>query len=105
MLSKGIVNSSAIFDRINENGYKGSLSSVKDYINNNKNLVLAKRQLVAPQGNRGRRYETEPGESYQMDWVFVTVETADGQLYRIACFAMICHHCGQRYIEFFPNAK
>ena len=23
----------------------------------------------------------------------------------IACFAMICHHCGKRYIEFFPNAK
>ena len=105
LLSKGIVNSSVIFDRISENGYKGSLSSVKDYINNNKNLVPAKRQLVAPRGNRGRRYETEPGESYQMDWGFVTVETADGQSYKIACFAMICHHCGQRYIEFFPNAK
>ena len=64
LLSKGIVNSSVIFDRISENGYKGSLSSVKDYINNNKNLVPAKRQLVAPQGNRGRRYETEPGESF-----------------------------------------
>ena len=48
LLSKGIVNSSVIFDRISENGYKGSLSSVKDYINNNKNLVPAKRQLVAP---------------------------------------------------------
>lgn len=105
LLSKGIVNSSVIFDRISENGYKGSLSSVKDYISNNKNLVPAKRQLVAPQGNRGRRYETEPGESYQMDWGFVTVETANGQSYKIACFAMICHHCGQRYIEFFPNAK
>lgn len=40
-----------------------------------------------------------------MDWGFVTVETANGQSYKIACFAMICHHCGQRYIEFFPNAK
>ena len=37
---------------------------MKDYINNNKNLVPAKRQLVAPRGNRGRRYETEPGESF-----------------------------------------
>ena len=24
---------------------------------------------------------------------------------KVACFAMICHHCGERYIEFFPNAK
>ena len=28
-----------------------------------------------------------------------------GKLLHIACFAMICHHCGQRYIEFFPDAK
>ena len=21
------------------------------------------------------------------------------------CFAMVCHHCSQRYVEFFPNAK
>ena len=20
-------------------------------------------------------------------------------------FAMICHHCGKKYVEFFPNAK
>lgn len=25
--------------------------------------------------------------------------------FKVACFAMICHCCGQRYIEFFPNAK
>lgn len=105
LLSKGIVNSSIIFDRISDNGYKGSLSSVKDYISNNKNLVPSKRQLIAPQGNRERRYTTEPGDSYQMDWGFVTVETSYGKSYKIACFAMICHHCGQRYIEFFPNAK
>ena len=29
----------------------------------------------------------------------------DGSEYQVACFAMICHHCGQRYVEFFPNAK
>ncbi|MBM6927641.1 hypothetical protein H6B51_17435, partial [Pseudoflavonifractor phocaeensis] len=23
----------------------------------------------------------------------------------VARSVMICHHCGQRYIEFFPNAK
>ena len=104
-LTKGITNASVIYDRIKEQGYIGSLSTVKSYIHEHKHLVPAKRQIVAPQGNRGRRYETGPGESYQMDWGFVNVETSYGKAYKIACFAMICHHCGQRYIEFFPNAK
>jgi hypothetical protein len=40
-----------------------------------------------------------------MDWGFVNVDTGHGDPYKVACFAMICHHCGERYIEFFPNAK
>lgn len=40
-----------------------------------------------------------------MDWGFVNVECIDGTVFQTACFAIICHHCGQRYIEFFPNAK
>lgn len=64
-----------------------------------------KRQQVATQGNLGRQYLTEPGEAYQMDWGFTDVLTPDGQKYRIACFAMVCHHCGLRYIEFLPNAR
>ena len=45
-------------------------------------------------------------EAYQMDWGFTNVITPYSNVpIRAACFAMICHHCGQRYIEFFPNAK
>ena len=40
-----------------------------------------------------------------MDWGFVNVESDNGGSYRAVCFAMMCHHCGSRYIEFFPNAK
>lgn len=47
---------------------------------------------------------TELGETYQMDWGFTDVLAYDGKTYRVACFAMICHQCGQWYIEFFPNA-
>ena len=82
LLRKGVTNSSVVFE-----------------------LVPAKRQVVAPQGNRGRRYQTPPGESYQMDWGFVEVETENGKSYKVACFAMICHCCGHRYVEFFPNAR
>lgn len=78
---------------------------MKRYIATHKHLIPAKRQLVAPQGNRGRRYVTKPGEAYQMDGEFTDVLDYNSQTYRVACFAMICHHCGQRYIEFFPNAR
>jgi len=40
-----------------------------------------------------------------MDWGFVKVLCHDDRTYKLACFAMICHHCGFRYVEFFPNAK
>ena len=104
-LMKGVTNSSVIYDRLKELGFQGGLTIVKGYISSHKNLVPAKRQIVVPQGNRGRRYQTEPGESYQMDWGFIKVETERGQEYKLACFAMICHCCGHRYVEFFPNAR
>lgn len=104
-LRKGVKNSEVIYPMISDLGYEGSKSTLKKYITDHKDLLPAPRQQVAPQGNRGRRYNTEPGESYQMDWGFVNVETDPGSSFRVACFAMICHHCGKRYIEFFPNAK
>ena len=105
LLMKGVTNSSTIKDRLNEAGCTSSQTTIKKYISEHKDLVPAKRKIVAPQGNRGRRYTSEPGESFQMDWGFVTVEQDSGVSYRAACFAMICHHCGERYVEFFPNAK
>ena len=104
-LRKNVSNSSVIYDRLVENGYKGGLTQVKVYIGNHKDLLPPKRQAIEPQGNRGRRYSTEAGESYQMDWGFVKVNAYDGTVFQVACFAMICHHCGERYVEFFPNAK
>ena len=105
LLMKGVTNTSVILDRLKKNGFQGGLTIVKGYVSSHKNLVPAIRQIVAPQGNRGRRYQTESGEAYQMDWGFVEVETENGRTYKISCFAMICHCCGQRYIEFFPNAR
>ena len=105
LLRSGVTNSSVLLERLQDQGYEGSQSTVKRYIQKHKDLVPAKRQVVVSQGSRGTRYHTEPGEAYQMDWGFVTVTTHDGDEYKVACFAMICHHCGFRYVEFFPNAK
>lgn len=105
LLKSGVTNSSVCLDRLRENGYTGGLTAIKNYIAAHHDLVPAKRQIIAPQGNRGRRYRSAPGESYQMDWGFVEVEDENGNKYKVACFAMICHCCGKRYIEFFPNAR
>jgi hypothetical protein len=56
-------------------------------------------------GSRARRYETDPGRIFQMDWGFTNAVDYEGLFRQLACFAMICHHCGKRYIEFFPNAR
>lgn len=105
LLKNGVVNSAVCLAKLRENGFPGGQTIVKEYISSHQHLVPAKRHLVAPQGNRGRRYSTEPGETFQMDWGFTKVQAYDGSEYNAACFAMICHHCGQRYVEFFPNAK
>ena len=105
LLKNGVVNSAVCHARLRENGFLGGQTTVKMYIASHQHLVPAKRHLVAPQGNRGRRYSTSPGEAFQMDWGFTKVQAYDGSEYNAACFAMICHHCGQRYVEFFPNAK
>ncbi len=105
LLSKGVTNSSVVFDRLRDDGYEGSLTSVKRYIAAHRDLAPAKRRLVAPQGNRGRRFETAPGEACQMDRGFVKVRDWTGEERRCACFAMVCHRCGTCYVEFFPNAR
>ena len=105
LLKNGVSNSTVCLEWLQAIGFSGSRSTVKRYIASHKHLIPAKRQQIAPQGNRGRRYTTSPGETYQMDWRFTDVLDYNEQVYRVACFAMICHHCGECYIEFFPNAK
>lgn len=105
LLMNGVTNSVVCLERLQEAGFPGGISAVKDYIAAHRDLVPAKRHLVEPQGNRGRRYETKPGEAFQMDWGFTKVLDYTGAEYQVACFAMCCHHCGSMFIEFFPNAK
>ena len=103
---RDVTSSRAVFERLVEQGYRGGLTTVKAYMADHRDLVPAKRKAVAPQGSRGQRFRTGPGESYQMDWGFVNVEDREaGETCRIACFAMCCHHCGTSYVEFFPNAR
>lgn len=105
LLRKGVKNSSVCFSRIREMGYTGGITQVKEYIHDHKDLLPKKRKAATRKNNRGRRYQTKPGEKYQMDWGFVNVESRAEKVTRLACFVMVCHACGKRYVEFFPNAK
>lgn len=104
-LQSGVTNSSIIHRKLRSLGYTGGLTILKDYIRGHRDLVPANRQAECKSGNRGRRYETSPGDCYQMDWGFVNVDDGHDGAYQYACFAMVCHHCGYRYVEFFPNAR
>src|SRR5699024_1956759 len=105
LLKNGVTNSAVCLSRLRANGYTGSQTTIKNYILAHQHLIPPARYAVAPQGNRGRRYTTGPGDAFQMDWGFTKVQSFTGEEYSVACFAMVCHHCGERYVEFFPNSK
>lgn len=104
LIRSGVTNSSACFDRIRAKGYPGGLTRVKEYIASRSHLAPPARR-AAPSRGTGMRFTTEPGEAYQMDWGFVDALDPAGNERRMACFAMVCHHCGTCYVEFFPNAR
>ena len=69
LLRGGAANSSVCLDRIRERGYEGGPATVKDHIAGHRYLVPARRRSAAvPQGSRGRRFHTRPGEAHQAGW-------------------------------------
>ena len=104
-LKKGTTNSEVICTFITKLGYDGGLTIIKDYVRNHRDLVPAPRVLAVESTNRGVRYYGGVGEMFQMDWGFVKVIDDGGNEWQCACFAMVCHHCGLRHVEFFKSAR
>ena len=102
---RGAANSQVIYERLLGQGYRGGPVSARTHMAAHRDLVPAPRRHVAPQGGRSQRFRTGPGEAYQTGWGFASVENREGSERGIACFAMVCHHCGTFYVEFFPNAR
>lgn len=108
LLMNNVTNSVVIKKKLDEVGFSGGITIVRDYVSKNEDALVPSQRSIAVQDqdkSRGMYYTTGPGECFQMDWGFVDVEDTQGGTWRCACFAMVCHHCGMRYIEFFPNAK
>lgn len=103
-LMRGITNSAVIYRDISSRGYSGSRTTVKEFIRKNSSIIPAKRKAEGPL-ERAKRYDTGPGEMFQMDWGFSSAVNDAGEKWNFACFVMVCHHCRTCYVEFFPTAR
>ena len=55
LLKIGVSNSEVLYDRIKELGYKGGKTTIKNYIADHKDLLPAKRIIVAPSGKQRQK--------------------------------------------------
>lgn len=51
LLKQNVTNSSVCLERLQEMGYTGGQTQIKEYISKHRDLIPAKRQIVDPQGN------------------------------------------------------
>lgn len=108
LLKQNVTNSVVIKEKLDEVGFSGGISILRDYVAERKDALVPSPRVLTVKDetkSRGMYYTTGPGECFQMDWGFVNVVDEQGSIWKCACFVMVCHHCGMRYIEFFPNAK
>ena len=90
-LKHGILNCSVIFERLQEKGYDGGITIIKDYIKPFRPLNT--RKAV-------ERYETPPGKQAQMDWGIVHYVDGEGKSHKTPAFIMIMGNSRAKYVEF-----
>lgn len=93
LMEEGIYNAVTIFERLQEKGYNGKITILKDYL---KPL----RPVVIKEGPAVRRYESKPGSQVQMDWGICKYIDLKGRIRKVACFVMVLGYSRVRYIEF-----
>lgn len=84
-------NCEAMFARLLELGYKGSLSTLKVFVHPLRPPVGGHYPIV--------RYETKPGEQVQFDWGEFKYER-DGQLHKLYGFSAILCYSRMRFVTF-----
>ena len=82
-----------ILEKLQEQGFDGKYSIVKEYVRGKK-MDLDEKATV--------RFETMPGKQGQMDWGFFEDHLVyeDGKWKKLYCFLMILGYSRMRYIEF-----
>jgi len=90
-LSEYPLSAARIYREIQEQGYAGGYTLVKEYV-----------RKIRPAGGTPAvfRYETKPGVQAQVDWGECNRIEVDGQLRRLYCFSMILGYSRMRFMEF-----
>lgn len=92
-MNNGIYNCVRLLELLREAGYRGGLSTLKEY-------VKGIRPPLVKKGPAVRRYETPPGYQAQMDWGILKYRNMDQTIHKVACFVMVLGYSRMRYIEF-----
>jgi transposase len=91
MLRQGIFNCVVMQERLQETGYKGGITILKDYVHPRR----------PPKGSPAvRRYETLPGKQAQMDWGICHYIDENGSIHKVPAFVMILSSSRVKYVEF-----
>ena len=78
LLAQGIRNRDVVHRELQKAGFDGGKTIAGEYIASHLDLLPAPRAIVAPQGEYTRRWYTESGDCYQMDWGFSRWKTRKG---------------------------
>jgi len=85
--------SARILEKLQDQGFEGKYSIVKDYVRGQKNELEEKATV---------RFETMPGLQGQVDWAFFEdhIVLEAGKPKKLYCFLMVLGYSRMRYIEF-----
>jgi transposase len=85
------ISAKRIFREIQERGFEGKYTIVKDFVR----AVRPEVGVIAVY-----RYETKPGVQSQVDWAECGRIDIDGQSRKLYCFTMVLGYSRMRYVEF-----
>jgi transposase len=91
LMASGIYNCVVLLERLQEAGYNGGISILKEYVH----PFRPPKKLPAV-----RRYETAPGKQAQMDWGICHYTDTGGTIHKVPVFVMVLGHSRAKYIEF-----
>ncbi|SDW99650.1 Transposase [Alicyclobacillus hesperidum] len=91
MQEEGLFNCEVMYRRLQELGYTGHVTVIKDFV----------RPFRPPQLPKAKvRYETKPGVQAQVDWGLCDYTDKYGQARKLAVFVMVLGYSRVMYVEF-----
>jgi transposase len=91
VLEDRLLNCQTILERLQQQGYTGRISILKDFVQPLRPPRPARRPV--------RRYETKPGEQMQLDWGEFLYEQ-DGQIRKLYGFTAVLSYSRMRFVVF-----